>query len=149
MDDFAFVQTGPASALAKAPKASAAEDDETEEPEPTPRPKTTPTPTVTRTPRTPRAGDTPEPRETAAVLSRVSATRTKPLPHVNSDGIETTEEPQAREVVFLQDRPDVIQTNNFAWLAISIVGGCGLLALAWVLKDPIRDYLNARRGTKP
>ena len=105
MDDFAFVQTGPASALVKPAKVTA-EEDEAEEPEPTPRPKTTPT--ATRTPKAPRAGEAPEPRETPQVISRVSSasTKPKPVPRVNSDGIETTEEPQAREVIFLENQPE-------------------------------------------
>jgi len=148
MDDFAFVQTGPASALVKPPKATA-EEDETEEPEPTPRPKSTPT--ATRTPRAPRATETPQLEsatvETPEVIARISATRAKPLPRLNSDGVESDDEPQAREVLFLENERQVAREGSDWLLSISILAGCGLIALAVIAKDPIRDFFNSRRGS--
>jgi hypothetical protein len=149
MDDFAFVQTGPASALVKLPKATA-DDDETEEPEPEPRPKSTPT--ATRTPRAPRATETPQPetrtaRETPEVVARISATRVRPLPRLNSDGVESDDEPQAREVLFLENERPVVRENTDWLLYGSILAGCGLIAFAVVAKDPIRDFFQSKRGS--
>ena len=146
MDDFAFSQTGPASALVKLPKATV-EDDETEDPEPTPRPRSTPT--ATRTPRAPSATETPQReaasgRETPEVIARIAATRTRPLPRLNSDGVETTEEPQAREVVFLENERQVVQQGSNWPLAISILLGSGLVALAVVFKDDIRRIVRSK-----
>jgi hypothetical protein len=145
MDDFAFNQTGPASALAKPPKATA-EEDETEEPEPTPRPKSTPT--ATRTPKAPGATETPQSetaqaRETPDVIARIAATRTRPLPRLNSDGIEAAEEPQAREVVFLENERQAVQQGSYWPLAISILLGSSLIALAVVFKDDVRRIVRS------
>jgi hypothetical protein len=147
MDDFAFVQTGPAFALVKPSKVTA-EDEETEEPEPVPRPKSTPT--ATRTPRAPGATETPQRqmatvRETPEVIARVATTRTRPLPRLNSDGVEASDEPQAREVIFLENERQVIKEDSNWLLPISILLGCGLIALAVISKDLIRDFFSSRR----
>jgi hypothetical protein len=132
MDDFAFVQTGPASALIKLPKGAAAED-EVEEPEPTPRPQSTPTPT--RTPRSHGASETPDARgarespSTPEAHARTSATRTKPAPKLNSDGIEVAEGSQATEVIFLESEqnPAVRVVDNRVAILVGFMGATLLI----------------------
>jgi hypothetical protein len=147
MDDFAFVPAGPAAALLKQPTLDADEEmsDLGEEPEPTPRPRTTPQPT--RTPR-PAAVQVSEPKQTPDTTARGSTMRTRPqAPSLNSDGVPT-DEPEATEVIFLEQAPTVIQTNNYGWLAGAIlVTGVlvtsGLFGLTF--RERILAWLDSKR----
>jgi hypothetical protein len=131
MDDFAFLPTGPASALLK-PKETAVDEDEedaVEEPEPTPRPKATPA--ATRTPR-PAQASVAAANETP-VMARAVATRTRAPLALNSDGVETDDPRSGTDVVFVKDTnpPAEPVDHSFAIVLSASIVAAAILVGAW------------------